>query len=85
MSENQRRNTNLARRLKTAADDLKQKGEIDAQLRDAVYRIADNPRELAPSAMTFNQYVHNEHVYPRAGELRTAWDELQPFIEKLWS
>lgn len=84
MTENDRRKANLAKRLKTVADDLEQKGEINAQLRDAVYRIADNPRELAPSTMTFNQYVHNEYVFPRAGELRTAWDELQPFIEKLW-
>lgn len=84
MTDSDRRKAPLAKRLKTAADNLKQNGAIDTQLKDAVYRIADNRRELSASTMTFNQYVHNEYVYPRAGELRIAWDELQPFIEKLW-
>lgn len=84
MTESEMRSIPLARRLKVAADDLLQRGKIGTQLKDAVYRVADNRRELSASTVTFNQYVHNEYVYPRAGELRIAWDELQPFVERLW-
>lgn len=74
----------LAKRLKTVADDLEKKGSIDVQLRRAIHKVADSNYSVAAGTVTFNQYVHNPHVYPTASELRTAWDELQPFIEKLW-
>lgn len=74
----------LAKRLKTVADDLEKKGSIDVQLKRAIHKVADSDYSVAAGTVTFNQYVHNPHVYPTASELRTAWDELQPFIEKLW-
>ena len=66
------------------ADDLEKKGTIDLQLKRAVYKVADNSYGLSASTVTFNQYVHNKYVYPTASKLRTAWDELQPFVEKMW-
>lgn len=74
--------TTLAKRLKELATDMKSKGEIEYDLRRAVTRIADG-RGMAASTMTFNQFVHNRFVHPTPSELRTAWDELQPFMEKV--
>jgi hypothetical protein len=76
-------NTTLAKRLKELADDMKANSEIDEDLHKAVYRIADARGVMAASTITFNQYVHNKYVYPLPSELRTAWDELQPFMEKV--
>jgi len=74
--------TTLAKRLKELATDMKSKGEIEEDLRKAVTRIADG-RGMAASTMTFNQFVHNKYVHPTPSDLRTAWDELQPFMEKV--
>lgn len=39
---------------------------------------------LAASVRTLHGYIHNKHFSPVPSELRTAWDNLQPFIENLW-
>ncbi|MGV3721809.1 MAG: hypothetical protein ACO1SX_12930 [Actinomycetota bacterium] len=85
MTEPERRNLNLARRLKRVAEDMRSKAKINAQLEAAVQKIADGQFALAASTPTFNQYVHNQYVFPKPTELRVAWDELQAFIEKLWA
>jgi hypothetical protein len=84
MTDEQRRNQRLAAKLKKVADHLHQKGRIEDALRKMVVKVADSQGVLAATTTTFNQYVHNRYVYPKATELRTAWDELQPFMEKLW-
>ena len=76
---------NLAKRPRTAADDLEGKGRIDEQLRRAVHKVAGSHHSVAAGTVTFNQYVHNSNVIPTASELRSAWDELEPFIVELWS
>ena len=75
-------NTTLAKRLKELAGDMETSGDIENDLKRAVARIADNARgNLAANTMTLNQFVHNRYVHPQPNELRTAWDELQPFME----
>ena len=76
-------NTTLAKRLKELAADMRSKNEIDDDLKKAVIRIADAKGMMAASTMTFNQFVHNKYVHPLPSELRMAWDELQPFMEKV--
>lgn len=84
MTEVDRRNKPLALRLKTAADHLHSTHAIDAQLKKAVYKIADSRSGIAAGITTFNQYVHNKYVHPLPSELRTTWDELQPLLEVIW-
>lgn len=84
MSENEIRNAPLAKRIKEAATHLKGAGTIDAGLEKAMQRVADGSRLLAASTVTFNQYVHNAYAHPSGADLRSAWDELQPFMEALW-
>lgn len=84
MDENARRNTPLAKRLKCVNDHLLQSSGIPKQLHDVVELVANNQHGLAASMLTFNQYVHNSYAFPKPGELRTSWDELQPFLEAVW-
>ena len=47
-------------------------------------RIARSNRDTIFSVDTFNAYVHNRHLSPTASDLKTVWDNLAPFILKLW-
>lgn len=84
MSEQERRNWPLARRMKEVADHLAAADKIDGQLKRAVHKVADSEHTLAASVIAFNQYVHNHYVYPKPSELRTSWDELHPFLLAVW-
>lgn len=84
MTESNMRNTPLAKRLKAVAADLKSRRRISAKLAAAVDSIANGPSVLAPGVPTFNQYVHNQFVFPKPSDLYAAWDELSPFMEKVW-
>jgi hypothetical protein len=84
MTEQERRNARLAAKLKRVAEHLYRHGRINDKVRKMVVKVADSQGVLSAATTTFNQYVHNQYVYPKPTELRTAWDELQPFMEKLW-
>ncbi|TAN22206.1 MAG: hypothetical protein EPN30_09155 [Actinomycetota bacterium] len=84
MTEKVRISTPLAKRIKVVSGDLLRKGLIDSQLEKVVQKVADQPTGLAASVVNFNQYVHNKYVFPKPSEIRLAWDELQPFVEKIW-
>lgn len=85
MDEAERRNSPLAKRLKSAGSDLKSSGRISDQLERAAIKVADGSGPLGVSTTTFNQYVHNQFVFPNPSEILLAWDELQPLLEQLWS
>lgn len=85
MPEQKRRNTPLAGRMKALADHYSNANRISDQLRKAVHSIADRGQgPINASTMTMNQYVHNPHVHPTSAELRAAWDQMEPFLEKVW-
>lgn len=84
MDEETRRKTPLAKRLKDVNDHLFQASGVPKQLHAVVELIANNKHGLAASLVTFNQYVHNSFSFPKPSELRTSWDELQPFLEAVW-
>jgi hypothetical protein len=85
MTDAQIRNTNLAKRLKTVVKHLEKQGTIPAKLATAMEAYADNNRSVIGATIpTFNLYVHNQFVFPRATDLYTTWDELAPMMEKLW-
>jgi len=84
MTDAEMGNANLAKRLKKVAAHLEASGKIPLQLRRAIDRIADSQLTIAASTFAMNQYVHNEYAYPKPQDLQIAWDELQPFVEKLW-
>jgi len=58
--------------------------KIQSALEKAIRKVADSSQLLAPSTITFNQYVHNKYVIPSPLDLRSVWDELQPFLQAIW-
>jgi hypothetical protein len=45
---------------------------------------ADEKHTIGANITTLNQFVHNPHYSPQAGDLRTYWDNLQYFFEVAW-
>jgi len=39
---------------------------------------------LVATIKTMNGYVHSRYYSPVGSELKTAWDDLQLFLEKVW-
>lgn len=37
-----------------------------------------------PITREFNAWVHNEHYSPKSDNLKSHWDDIQPFVMKLW-
>jgi hypothetical protein len=85
MTDDQMRNAPLVKRLKVVVKDLRARNKISARLATAMDSYADGKMTVvAATVPTFNQYVHNQYVYPKATDLYTTWDELAPLLEKIW-
>ncbi len=48
-------------------------------------RIAASSRNALFSTVTLNSYVHDISVVPKGSNLRETWDDMETFIEALWS
>lgn len=76
----------LFERLKAVSKHLFDGGKIPDALRKAIDRIANTQQTvIAASTVTWNQYVHNAFVFAKPQELYAQWDELQPFMERVWA
>jgi len=83
MTEVKMNKTQFGQKLKEVADHLRQAGLIPEGLRKVIDTVGNGRGPLA-SSFTMNQYVHNAHIIVNPRELRDAWDEIQPFMEKVW-
>ncbi len=84
MSEQKIAKEPLKVRMKAAGKYLKANGDISNTLLKAVNAMADGQSVLAPGLTSFNQYVHNKYTFPKPSELYASWDELTPFLAKIW-
>lgn len=73
----------LASKLKEIAKHFENSGIMTDKELIPVRRAADKGHLLNTSVKTFNEYVHNRHLIPDSHSLRTAWDNLGPFLAKL--
>lgn len=84
LTEQALRNARLGGKIKATLDHLDSKGSMPLKLKRAMQRVADGGTVLAASVPTFHQYVHNQYVFPKPAELYASWDEVAPYMEKLW-
>lgn len=73
----------LSKKLLKVADHMETNNIMDKKELHAVRKAGNDANSLF-STVTLNAYVHNVNFYPSASELKTSWDNLEPFIEKLW-
>ncbi|HBG74135.1 MAG TPA: hypothetical protein DDW79_01570 [Anaerolineae bacterium] len=77
-------NSSLAQKLLGVANHFEQSKVMTKQQLEPIKKAAGGQTLLAASITTLNGYIHNRFTTPGATELKTAWDDLQPFMEKLW-
>ena len=73
----------LSHKISEVKNYLKQKKLLTREQLKPVDIAISNPSSIF-SVNTFNAYVHNEHLNPIASDLKTTWDNLEPFILKMW-
>ncbi|HKI50487.1 MAG TPA: hypothetical protein VJ995_00295 [Geothermobacteraceae bacterium] len=76
-------NTSLPKKMEAVATYFKTNKILgEDQLKPARKAVSDKHSIL--SVDTFHAYVHSRHLNPTPLELKLAWDNIQPFMEKLW-
>ena len=73
----------LKAKVTTTADYLQRKGIFKKHELKGI-RVAVSNQNNVLSIETFNAYVHNRHFSPVSKDLKTGWDNIQLFIQKLW-
>lgn len=85
MSPQQRENSRLHEKVSAVANHIESEKKMSSQELMPVRRAIQEQNLLAASVRTLHAYVHNKHFNPSAGELRTAWDNLELFLKTIWS
>lgn len=75
--------TKFGQKIRLVGEHLKSGSHITEALRKVVDTIANGRGPLC-SSFTMHQYVHNANIIVNPRELRDAWDEIQPLMEKMW-
>ena len=75
--------SHLAKKIEFVANDIEEKQLMSKNELRASRQMASSPTQNQ-SVRTFHAYVHNKNFTPIASDLRTAWDDLWPFIETMW-
>lgn len=84
MSEAQAKGSKLRNKLTKAAEFLETNGRLTHKQGNAVRKAATDKHLLASSVTTLHEYLHNKDLAASPTELRTAWDNLEPFLRAIW-
>ena len=77
--------THLSEKLKTVADHLTKRQRLRRAQAAPVRRAAARDSFFGPSVTLMHQWVHNQHMSPVPAELRSHWNDLQPFVSAVWA
>lgn len=84
LRDNKGKPFSLRERLKKVAEHMGNNGMANKNELKGV-RVLTQAKDSLYSTDTFNDYVHNRHFSPTANDLKINWDNVQVFMEKLWS
>jgi hypothetical protein len=73
----------LYQKIKAVTKHMEDNGILSHKDLISANKVANDPNSVL-STQQLNAYVHNQNFYPSASELKTSWDNLEPFIVKLW-
>jgi len=78
------KNMTLRQKLSTIANHLESQNICTKPELQGVRKLISN-RDHVLSVDSLHAYVHNKDYNPIATELKTTWDNLQTFIERIWT
>jgi len=73
----------LLQKVTEVANHLETNGFADKHICKGIRSAANNQNDLL-GINTWHAYVHNKNFSPTAENLITSWNNIQPFIEKVW-
>lgn len=76
-------NSKLATKLQTVAKHLEDNNILQTNQLKPIRIAVSSPNSLF-SIDTFHSYVHNKNFAPNPIDLKTSWDNMQLFMEKIW-
>ena len=76
-------NDKLNLKVSKVLEDLRSRKLLSKDEIKPVNTAISNPNSIL-SINTFNAYVHNRHLHPVANDLKSTWDNIEPFILTLW-
>lgn len=84
MTPSQLDGSKLRMKLTTVADNLENSGLMTASELAPIRQMTSPQHLIASSVSTMHGYVHNQYFSPSQSDLRTAWDNVQLFMERIW-
>ncbi|MDD2300559.1 MAG: hypothetical protein PHU69_13115 [Fermentimonas sp.] len=76
-------NSKLSKKIEAISDDFESKSLMNQnELRSARLMVSSSIQ--TQSIKTFHSYVHNKDITPSSVDLKSAWDDMWPFIENVW-
>lgn len=73
----------LPKKIEAVASDLESRKIMTKHELRGARQMASSQTQNS-SVKTFHTYVHNKDVTPSSTDLKSAWDDLWPFIECMW-
>jgi hypothetical protein len=74
----------LGHKLKRCAAFMKDEGVLSHGEAQPIFRLGDEEKLFASSVRTMHEYIHNRYLKPSPLDLKTAWDNMAKFVDKIW-
>jgi hypothetical protein len=79
------RNSELVNKIMRVKDHFIQNGIMSEYEMVGIMELCNQTSDQPiPMTREFNACVHNEHYNPKPDNLKSHWDDIQPFMMKLW-
>ena len=73
----------LVKKVEAIKIDVKSRTSLNKHFLTSINKALTDSCNLL-SINTLNAYMHNKNFAPTSNSLKTSWDNIQPFIEKIW-